>query len=115
MKIIQYLTLILLFSKIIFCEDYCNGEPNEPSVENCNKIKKGDGYCCYVEQPKSSKHPKYCESISKYIYDNINDYVKFMKKFGGDNQYTEDKDAKIDCNSFYLKFSSIILLLLFFL
>ena len=114
MKIIKSLTLFLIFSKIIFCEYYCDGETSEPNVENCKKLKKGDGYCCYTEAPKSSES-KFCQSISKYEYDNIKDYVKFMKKFGGDEGETEDKDAKIDCKSFYLKFSSIILLLLFFL
>ena len=101
---------------IIICDDdeYCKTYINDPSVENCKNQKTGDGYCCYIETPKS-KVKKDCISLSKYKYDNIGDYVKLWKKFGGDDENTEDKDVKIDCKSFYLQFSSIILLLFFLL
>ena len=39
--------------------------------------------------------------------------VKSAQTFGGDDGDTEDKDAKIDCNSQSLKFSLIFLILLF--
>ena len=114
MKIIQSLTLIIILSNIICDTGYCDGATAEPNVENCNKLKKGDGHCCYIEEPKSTPS-KSCISISNYQYDHIKDYVKLKQIFGGDKGETEDKDVKIDCKSFDLKFSSIILLLLFFL
>ena len=115
MKIIQSLTLIIILSNIICGEDYyCDGTTAEPNTENCKKLKTGDGHCCYIEATKSNPS-KDCIPISNYKYDNIKDYVKYIQKFGGDYGDTEDKDVKIDCKSFELKFSSIILLLLFFL
>ena len=114
MKLIQSLTLIIILSNIICDTNYCDGTTAEPNTENCKKLKTGDGHCCYIEASKSNP-TKDCISISKYVYDHIKDYVKLKKIFGGDKGDTEDKDVKIDCKSFELKFSSIILLLLFFL
>ena len=110
---IQYFFLILIIAKI-YCDDdyYCSSQPSSPSADECKKVKTGSGYCCYYEAPKSTIS-KGCISISKYQYDNIKDFVKYHKKFGGDKEDTEDKDAKIDCKSSYLQFSLIILTLLF--
>jgi hypothetical protein len=62
--------------------------------------------------PKNTNNPKGCTSITNYEYDNIKTFVKCRQTFGGKNGDTEDKDAKIDCKSFYLQFTSIILILL---
>ena len=108
MKFIHTLAFILLIGYII-C-DACESEAS-PSVDNCKKITVQGGHCCYYEAPKRSIS-KGCYSITNYMYDNIKTYAKYMKTFGGDDEETEDKKAKIDCKSFYLQFTSIILILL---
>ena len=109
MKFIHTLAFLLLIGYII-----CNGCDDEtnPSVDNCKKITIADHHCCYFETPKNTNRPKRCESISNYQYDNIKVLVKNEKTFGGTDYETEDKDAKIDCKSFYLQISSFILILL---
>ena len=109
---IQYFFLILIIAKI-YCDDddYCSSQPSSPSVDECKKLKTGNGYCCYYEAPKSTDK-KGCMPLSKYKYDNIKDYIKFLKKFGGEKGETEDKDVKVDCKSSYLQLSLIILTLL---
>ena len=109
MKFIHTLAFLLLIGYII-C-DACKAEAN-PSKDNCKKITVEGGHCCYYEAPKSNNHPKGCTSITNYMYDNIKTYAKYMKTFGGDDGETEDKKAKINCKSFYLEFTSIILILL---
>lgn len=108
MKFIHILAFLLLIGYII-C-DACEGEAN-PSKDNCKKITVEGGHCCYFETPKSST-TKGCTPITNYMYDNIKTYAKYMKTFGGDDEETEDKKAKIDCKSLYLEFTSIILILL---
>ena len=108
MKFIHILAFLLLIGYII-C-DACEAEAN-PSKDNCKKITVEGGHCCYYEAPKSSRS-KGCTSLSKYYYDNIKTYAKYMKTFGGDDGDVEDKKAKIECKSFYLEFTSIILILL---
>lgn len=108
MKFIHTLAFLLLIGYII-C-DTCYSD--SPSVDNCKKINVDGGHCCYYESPKRTTYSKGCTSITNYQYDNIKTYAKYAKTFGGDNGETEDKDAKIDCKSFYLQFTSIILILL---
>ena len=109
MKFIHTLAFLLLIG-YISC-DACEDEAN-PSKDNCKKITVEGGHCCYYETPKSTQDPKGCISLSNYYYDNIKTLVKNWKVFGGDDEETEDKKAKIDCKSFYLQFTSIILILL---
>lgn len=109
MKLIHILCFFLLI-EYIAC--LCSKQVTDPSVDNCKNANSGDGYCCYLEAPKRSTS-KGCYPLTKYQYDNIKTIVKSMKVFGGDNQDTEDKKVKIDCKSFYLQISSIILILLF--
>ena len=109
MKIIDILASILLIGYIT-CN--CNSI-TDYSVDNCKNAKTGDGYCCYYEAPKRTRGSKGCIPLSKYEYDNIKTLAKYYKTFGGDNGDTEDKKAKIDCKSFYLQISLIILILLF--
>ena len=113
MKFIHTLAFLLLIECII-CQgsNPCYSETN-PSKDNCKKITVEGGHCCYFEAPKSNDHPKGCTPITNYVYDNIKTYAKYMKTFGGDDGETEDKKAKIECKSFYLQFTSIILILLF--
>ena len=108
MNFIHFLGFFLLI-EYITCD--CN-TVTDPSENNCKNAKTGDRYCCYYETPKSST-TKGCISFSKYQYDNIKTIVKSWKTFGGDDGDKEDKDVKINCKSFYLQISSIILILLF--
>lgn len=108
MKFNQIVIFNILIAYII-----CScGTYTDASVDNCKNANTGDGYCCYVETPKSNPS-KYCSSLTKYRYDHIDTIVESLKVFGGDNSETEDKDVKIDCNSFNLEISSFILILLF--
>ena len=52
-------------------------------------------------------------NISKYQYENIKVFDELPKVFGDKDGITKDDDAKVDSKSFYLKFSLIILILLF--
>ena len=109
MKIIQIFFLLVLFNIVI--GETCGGV-SDPSVDKCKAIKVEGGHCCYYETPKSETK-KGCAPITDYQYKHIDVFVKSQQTFGGDNQETEDKDAKIDCNSQSLKFSLIFLILLF--
>lgn len=111
MKSVHAFILLLL---ITYIACYCKGgvSNSDASVDKCKSDNEGDGYCCYVETPKSNPS-KSCEDITKYQYDHIKVYVEGYKVFGGDDGKTKDKDAKIDCNSYYLQYSLIILILLF--
>ena len=111
MKIIQIIFLLVLFN-IVIGED-CNDVSSEASVDKCKGIKVEGGHCCYVETPKSERHKKGCIELTDYGYKHIGVYVKYLQTFGGDNRETEDKGAKIDCSSQSLKFSLIVLILLF--
>ena len=108
MKFTQIVIFTLLISYIL-----CGcGLVTDFSVDNCKNAKTGDGYCCYFESTKSTVN-KACIPLTKYRYDHIDVVVKYYKTFGGDNGETEDKDLKIDCNSFNLEISLFILILLF--
>ena len=106
MKLINVFILALIIVDI-----YCGcGTVSDPSVDNCKNGKTGDGYCCFVEAPKSTPS-KFCMSYSQYEYEHVNVIAKYYKTFGGNGE-TEDKDVKIDCKSFYLKISLFILICL---
>ena len=109
MKTIQILCLFLLITYIT-CE--CQYRVTDYSVDNCKNDNTGEGYCCYYEAPKSNP-AKGCLSLSKYEYDHIKVYAEYHKVFGGNDEKTKDKDAKIKCKSTYIQVSLIILILLF--
>ena len=111
---LKFLKKNIIITYIICSYDTTNAKlvSEDYSVDNCKNANKGDGYCCYYEAPKSEK-TKGCTSLTKYEYDHIKVYVKSQQTFGGKDQETEDKDAKIDCNSFYLQISTFIIMLLF--
>ena len=109
MKSVHAFILLLLIT-YISCN--CNGGVTDFSVDNCKNNNNGNGYCCYMETPKSSTK-KDCIDLSKYQYDHIKVIIENGKVFGGDNHETKDDDVKIDCKSYYLQSSLIILILLF--
>ena len=107
---------ILILLKIVVGEDGCDytkWTESDASVDKCKAALVGSGYCCYYNYPKRTSYKKGCVHLSKYQYDHISVMVKYGQTFGGDNDETEDKDASIDCKSFYLQFSLLILILLF--
>ena len=111
MKSIQIFTLFLL---IINITCICQGQvsSSDASVDKCKNDNTGDGYCCYIEAPKSNPD-KGCIPITKYEYEHIKVYADYLKVFGGTDRKTKDKDLKIKCNSQYFQMSLILLLLLF--
>ena len=111
MKTIQIFTLLLL---IAYIACLCKGQvsSSDASEDKCKNDNTGDGYCCFVEAPKSNPS-KGCVPITKYQYDHIKVLAEYNKVFGGNDGKTEDKDAKIKCNSQYLQISLILLTLLF--
>jgi hypothetical protein len=111
MKTIQIFTLLLL---IIYITCICKGDvsSSDATVDKCKSDNIGDGYCCYVEAPKSDPSKK-CVPLTKYQYDHIKVLAEYNKVFGGNDGKTKDKDAKIKCNSQYLQISLILLILLF--
>ena len=110
MKIIQIFFLLVLFNIVI--GETCEGV-TDPSVDKCKAVKVEGGHCCYFERPKTESLKKGCGEYSDYAYKHIDVLVKYAQAFGGEKGETEDKDAKIDCNSQSLKFSLIFLILLF--
>jgi len=111
MKSVHVFTLLLLITYIA-CD--CKGGvlPSDATVDKCKNDNDGSNYCCYQEAPKKSIK-KFCTTIKKYEYEHIKVYVDSEKVFGGDNYETKDDDVKIDCKSYFLQFSLIILILLF--
>ena len=109
MKSVHSFILLLLITYITCtCK---KAAVTDPSVDNCKNNNEGDGYCCYLDAPNSS-YKKACWSIEKYVYDHIKVYVDYMKVFGTGEEKKDD-DLKIDCKSYYLQSSLIILILLF--
>ena len=112
MKIIQIFFLLVLFNIVIGDGNDCT-RVSDPSVDKCKAVNVEGYHCCYYETPKSETK-KGCAPISEYQYKHIDVLVKYYQTFGVDEkQETEDKDAKMDCNSQSLKFSLIFLILLF--
>ena len=111
MKSVHVFILLILITYIA-CDCKGNVSPSDASVDKCKSDNDGNGYCCFKEAPKKNTK-KYCTSLSKYEYDHINVYVEKEKVFGGENDETKDDDVKIDCKSYYLQSSLIILILLF--
>ena len=71
-------------------------------------------YCCFIEYTDNNNKKKGCWGISQKMYDDVekakNESNEKMKNEGEGEFFIN----KIDCNSFYLKFSllSLILILL---
>ena len=111
MKSVHLFILLLL---VVYIDCACKGgvSNSDASVDKCKSDNDGNGYCCFMETPKKTNKKK-CEDLTKYEYDHIKVYIDYEKVFGGDDGKTKDKDVKIDCKSYYLQFSLIILILLF--
>jgi hypothetical protein len=104
------LEIIIVLCLIIFTYQSCiSGTKKEDckaeNLDENTEKKLGYEYCCYVEDGDN----KSCAALTKYQYENIKDYIKYMKL-----RSPVSEDAKIDCKSLYLEISilSILLLLL---
>lgn len=114
MKILTLILVLIMIKMIFLSSSFCDASKmGSQSKNECHNAKTGDGYCCFMEAPKSNPTSQ-CVPLSKYQYEHIDVLVDFYKTFGGDNGDTEDKDLKIDCKSFYLEISSFLLILLLF-
>jgi hypothetical protein len=111
MKSVHVFILLILITYIA-CDCKYTVSPSDASVDKCKSDNDGNGYCCFMETPKKNTK-KRCRTLSKYEYDHINVYVDYEKVFGGEDYETKDDDVKIDCKSYYLQSSLIILILLF--
>ena len=111
--------LIVLFVSHYYCEKTCSSFVSANSYNDCKDLKlTSNAYrCCYLEYTYDllgEKHTsKSCDAISKYDYENIDDYKDTIEvivdALGGDNV-----DVKtIDCDSNYLVISLFSLILLF--
>ena len=112
MKGYQFLVLLISINFILsgYCDSTVPEKPNK--AEDCSSKKKDGGYCCLIKDKEGNN----CGGLGPNQYKHIVDYVKYMRKcYPNDDgkDCSENKDYSIDCKSYYLVFSSLILLLLF--
>ena len=104
MNKIFYLLLIALIVCSIKCDGTCgNADSSRASVDYCNSLQadSGDYRCCFVEYGGG----KYCESLSKEEYDDIDKAIDDAESTGLD-------DVDIDCGSKYIITSLLTLILI---
>ena len=128
---IYNLFLIFILITIIYSDEEtgCYTITNPKSKGDCNgklsKLEKEQkyAYCCFVSYSKKSEHNT-CQPIDQNLYDNMSKYMKYLKKseeateiyyeIYPDKKKSEEDwgDYSIDCNSNYLGFGIITLILL---
>ena len=111
-KNIIFFAFILTF---VFCDDedssevqYCGAEVSASKVKDCENLKLRDGgyKCCYFKGKMENENINTCVPLTKAEYDDIKKTIKDAEK---DSRNEVDK---LDCNSSYLKYSLISLLLI---
>ena len=124
MKVFAALLIVLLVSQY-YCEKTCSSFVSANSYDDCKDLKlSSNGYrCCYLEYTYDylgeKVTTKRCDDISKYYYDNIDDYEDTIEvivdALGGDNVNvkTIDCGSKRTNDSNYLVISLFSLILLF--
>ena len=124
MKVFAALLIVLLVSQY-YCEKTCSSFVSANSYDDCKDLKlSSNGYrCCYLEYTYDYLGEKIttkrCDDISKYYYDNIDDYKDTIEiivdALGGDNVNvkTIDCGSKRSNDSNYLVISLFSLILLF--
>ena len=117
--------LIVLFVSHYYCEKTCSSFVSANSYNDCKDLKlTSNAYrCCYLEYTYDLMGEKVttkrCDDISKYYYDNIDDYKDTIEiivdALGGDNVNvkTIDCGSKRSNDSNYLVISLFSLILLF--
>ena len=109
---IIFFAFILTF---VFCDDedssevqYCLPGVSASKAKDCENIKlPSDEYykCCYFKGKMDNENTNTCVPLKKSEYDDIKKTIENSEKNGG-------KVDKLDCNSSYLKYSLISLLLI---
>ena len=124
MKVFAALLIVLLVSQY-YCEKTCSSFVSANSYNDCKDLKlSSNGYrCCYLEYTYDylgeKVTTKRCDDISKYYYDNIDDYEDTIEiivdALGGNNVNvkTIDCGSKRTNDSNYLVISLFSLILLF--
>lgn len=105
MKLYTFIFLVLLI--VYVNSENCIAIQNVSKKKDCNgKLSEDDkkiySHCCYSESENGEKG---CVPVTKEYYDSIESLVKAAKELG-----TESK-GKFDCNSNYIKFGFLSLLL----
>ena len=124
MKVFAALLIVLLVSQY-YCEKTCSSFVSANSYDDCKDLKlSSNGYrCCYLEYTYDylgeKVTTKRCDDISKYYYDNLDDYEDTIEiivdALGGNNVNvkTIDCGSKRTNDSNYLVISLFSLILLF--
>ena len=124
MKVFAALLIVLLVSQY-YCEKTCSSFVSANSYNDCKDLKlSSNGYrCCYLEYTYDylgeKVTTKRCDDISKYYYDNLDDYEDTIEiivdSLGGNNVIvrTIDCGSKSTNDSNYLVISLFSLILLF--
>ena len=124
MKVFAALLIVLLVSQY-YCEKTCSSFVSANSYNDCKDLKlSSNGYrCCYLEYTYDylgeKVTTKRCDDISKYYYDNLDDYEDTIEiivdALGGNNVNvkTIDCGSKSTNDSNYLVISLFSLILLF--
>ena len=124
MKVFAALLIVLLVSQY-YCEKTCSSLVSANSYNDCKDLKlSSNGYrCCYLEYTYDylgeKVTTKRCDDISKYYYDNLDDYEDTIEiivdALGGNNVNvkTIDCGSKRTNDSNYLVISLFSLILLF--
>lgn len=102
MKIFQliFLLVLIIFTYQKDCDDFDKKEECKAENLSSDDKKAGKEYCCFYKNDDDSG----CTSLTKYQYKHMKDYVKYNKLNGN------REDATIDCKSFYLEISILIVL-----
>ena len=124
MKVFAALLIVLLVSQY-YCEKTCSSFVSANSYNDCKDLKlSSNGYrCCYLEYTYDylgeKVTTKRCDDISKYYYDNLDDYEDTIEiivdSLGGNNVIVKiiDCGSKNTNDSNYLVISLFSLILLF--
>ena len=124
MKVFAALLIVLLVSQY-YCEKTCSSFVSANSYNDCKDLKlSSNGYrCCYLEYTYDllgeKVTTKRCDDISKYYYDNLDDYEDTIEiivdSLGGNNVIVKiiDCGSKSTNDSNYLVISLFSLILLF--
>lgn len=109
---IIFFAFILTF---VFCDDedssevkYCYDDITASKAKDCENLKLDEKYykCCYFKGKMENENINTCVPLTKAEYDDIKKTIKDFEKDSG------NEVDKLDCNSSYLKYSLISLLLI---
>ena len=112
MKKALFFALLVLIMQISCQEDKDSAcyKLNPSGVEECEKLKAGEGYhCCLWESEYKGQTASSCSPVSNAQYDDIKNYISKLE----DESDDEDAELSIDCRSNYITISILLIILLF--